>query len=83
MFKYFKRKKRIAQIEARLDVLKDVYMYYKVLIEFNRKLMAENVKDMDGFDRLVKAESKALTTMFSVENEIERLEKELRKLTLK
>ena len=78
MFKSLKKKKRLAFIEERLKVLKDVYDYYKTLITFNRKLMEERIGDVEGFDRLVRAESEALVKMFTVEEEIRTLEQEWR-----
>ena len=78
MYKSLKKKKRLAFIEERLKVLKDVYDYYKTLITFNRKLMEERIGDVEGFDRLVRAESEALVKMFTVEEEIRTLEQEWR-----
>ena len=77
--KIFRRKKRIAFIEMRLNALEDVLEYYTTLKEFNRNLLDE-AENIDQFEKLADYESKAILTMISVENEIKQLKDELRKL---
>ena len=75
----FRRKKRIAFIEMRLNALEDVLDYYTTLKEFNRDML-DNASSIDEFEKLANYESKAMLMMLSVENEIKQLRDELRKL---
>lgn len=75
----FKRRKRIAFIKMRLEVLEDVLDYYTTLKEFNRNML-DNASCIDEFEKIADCESKAMLTMIGVENEIKQLRGELRKL---
>lgn len=75
----FKRRKRIAFIKMRLEVLEDVLDYYTTLKEFNRNML-DNASSIDEFEKIADCESKAILTMIGVENEIKQLRDELRKL---
>lgn len=75
----FKRRKRIAFIKMRLEVLEDVLDYYTTLKEFNRNML-DNASSIDEFEKIADCESKAMLMMISVENEIKQLRGELRKL---
>lgn len=75
----FKRRKRIAFIKMRLEVLEDVLDYYTILKEFNRDML-DNASSIDEFEKIADCESEAMLTMIDVENEIKQLRDELRKL---